>query len=147
MLHLEDCKRKTDSLGKGMSYDLLNKAGILPLHIAAFTSKIGLFQTRFSFRKKYFLEISNRHVTLWVLHLEDCKRKTDSLGKGMSYDLLNKAGILPLHIAHLRQKSDSFKLDFYLEKNIFWKFQIDMSHCGCFILMIVKGKRIISRRE
>jgi hypothetical protein len=110
-----------DSLGKGRSYALKQGRYFTAAH-RPFTSKIGL-------------------------HLEDCKRKTDSLGKGMSYDLLNKAGILPLHIAHLRQKSDSFKLDFYLEKNIFWKFQIDMSHCGCFILMIVKGKRIISRRE
>jgi hypothetical protein len=28
-----------------------------------------------------------------VLHLDDCKRKTYYLEKGMSYDLLNKAGL------------------------------------------------------
>ena len=39
-----------------------------------------------------------------------------------------------------RRKSDFCRQDFYFEKNIFWKFQIDTWHLGCFILAIVKGK-------
>jgi hypothetical protein len=42
-----------------------------------------------------------------------------------------------------RRKSDFCRQDFYFEKNIFWKFQIDTWHLGCFILTIVKGKWIL----
>ena len=45
---------------------------------AGLTMKIGLFQTGFLFRKKYFLEIPNRYQAYWMLHLDDSERQMDS---------------------------------------------------------------------
>jgi hypothetical protein len=47
----------------------------------------------------------------------------------------------------LRPKSDFFKQDCHYENNILWKFQIDASHLGCFILKNTKGKWILLRGE
>ena len=46
-------------------------------HIAGFPTKIELFQTRFSFGKKYFMKILNRCMASWLLHLQEYIMKID----------------------------------------------------------------------
>ena len=46
-------------------------------HIAGFPTKIELFQTRFSFGKKYFMKILNRCMASWLLHLQEYIIKID----------------------------------------------------------------------
>jgi hypothetical protein len=82
----------TDLLvGINHNWYLLFGRGV-PLNIACFTPKIGLFLTRFSLLKKYFMEISNRCLASWMLFLEDYERKLDSFLRDISWEPLNKAG-------------------------------------------------------
>ena len=109
-----------------------------------FTSKIGLFQTGFSYCQKHLLDISNRFLGSWMLHLEYYRRRINSFQVVTTQAPPNMAGVTDTH-RWFYVENLTFSNRFYiLSKHFFQIFQMVNWYCA---FKIIYGKQILYQGE
>ena len=86
-----------------------------------FTSKIGLFQTGFSYCQKHLLDISNRFLGSWMLHLEYYRRRINSFQVVTTQAPSNMAGVTDTH-RWFYVENLTFSNRFYILSIIFFRY-------------------------